>query len=664
MPVKSEKLSVFICILIALLAYWPVASFQFAIKNDFFTAYYPLKLYLSEAINNGIFPVWNPYLNYGFPVYGDMSEAWWNPATWIISLTVGYNPWTFTLELITYLLLAVVGMHKLSSLWSNNLSVRSLASVTFACCGYFTGHLQHFNWISAAGTLPLLLYFLALYIQHGKTAHLAITAFLATWFASAAHPGLIIGLAVFSIPFIRLTGTDPRQTITRSAKLFFLTSLCCGGMIYGYMEVLPHTNRSADTALAITAEGSTTIFSWISFLLPAAVMKGRAFVNDVSLRNCYMGILPILALTVAFRKDCPRPAKQFAAIGLLFLALSSDLLLPAYRAIPPFKYIRLSGELRVFAIISFIIASAIILDQLFKGSLALLEKRLRLYIMMMILIALGSLAYILFSEETVSLGSSRQAIRSALANIHPVIIILPAAIIQLTLATAMLFGLRKHRTQLLAIIVFADCITAAFIALPFTGVGSRSVNDLNSVYMKAPKGIPIPENLPEREVVADYPDVEDHAGNWALMSRQVAQRNWITYPLYFDHTLQFMNSDARASYFERAPFSLLSEQRGQGIAPHTFQATDMEFQLETAMADTLLLKQNYYSGWYYSLNKGPLSTPITINGFSAIPLQAGKNELNVFFHKPLVKALLIIQFILMGIMLIPFAISSRKRLSH
>jgi hypothetical protein len=150
MKLISEKHPVLACFLLVLIAYLPVVSFQFAIKNDFFSAYFPLKYFLSESIQSGIFPLWNPFLNYGFPVYGDMSEAYWNPLTWLIASTVGYNPWTFTIEMILYILIACKGMYSLSGIWMNTVSIRQLTAVAYACSGFFVGHLQHFNWIAGA----------------------------------------------------------------------------------------------------------------------------------------------------------------------------------------------------------------------------------------------------------------------------------------------------------------------------------------------------------------------------------------------------------------------------------------------------------------------------------------------------------------------------------
>src|SRR4029077_12295160 len=90
---------------ILLVAYAPVSTFYFAVNNDAFSDNFPNKYFLSEAIHSGMLPLWNPYMNFGFPVYADMGFAFWNPITWLFAV-VGYNAYTFTAEVLLYVYLA------------------------------------------------------------------------------------------------------------------------------------------------------------------------------------------------------------------------------------------------------------------------------------------------------------------------------------------------------------------------------------------------------------------------------------------------------------------------------------------------------------------------------------------------------------------------------
>src|SRR5687768_4484652 len=145
-------------LLILFVAYLPVSTFLFFIKNDAFSGYFPPKFFMSESIHAGYLPLWNPYINYGLPQYGDMSASYWNPLTWLIASTVGYNAWTLTLEILFYILLSGVGMYRLTRKFTSIKKVAILAGIAYMCCGYNVGHLQHLNWLSGAAFLPWCVY--------------------------------------------------------------------------------------------------------------------------------------------------------------------------------------------------------------------------------------------------------------------------------------------------------------------------------------------------------------------------------------------------------------------------------------------------------------------------------------------------------------------------
>src|SRR5215212_6352370 len=103
--------SILFFIVLLMIAFLPVSSFVFFLKNDAFSGYFPPKFFMSESIHAGTLPLWNPYINFGIPQYGDMSSGFWSPITWLISATVGYNAYSFTIEVLIYLFIAGIGMY-------------------------------------------------------------------------------------------------------------------------------------------------------------------------------------------------------------------------------------------------------------------------------------------------------------------------------------------------------------------------------------------------------------------------------------------------------------------------------------------------------------------------------------------------------------------------
>src|ERR1700748_2700273 len=88
--------------LFLLLAYLPLSSFLFALKNDALINNFPNKYFFSAALHAGHLPIWNPYMNFGLPLYADPGFAFWNPITWLFGL-IGYNIHWLTVEVLVYI---------------------------------------------------------------------------------------------------------------------------------------------------------------------------------------------------------------------------------------------------------------------------------------------------------------------------------------------------------------------------------------------------------------------------------------------------------------------------------------------------------------------------------------------------------------------------------
>src|ERR1700761_2234518 len=124
-------LGLFLC-----LAYVPLTSFLFAVKNDALTENFPPKYFFSASLHSGYWPLWNPYINFGIPTYADPGFAFWNPLTWIFG-GVGYNVWALSAELLVYIWLAGIFMYRLGHYFGHSRLTAFLMGALYMCCGFF-----------------------------------------------------------------------------------------------------------------------------------------------------------------------------------------------------------------------------------------------------------------------------------------------------------------------------------------------------------------------------------------------------------------------------------------------------------------------------------------------------------------------------------------------
>lgn len=200
-----------------LIAYLPLSTFLFALKNDAFIYNFPNKQFFSESLQHGSIPFWNPYLNYGFPLFADPGFAWWQPITWLFGW-IGYTPYTLTIEVILYLYIASAGMYWLGRQLSLSAPVAFVMAAMFGCCGFFVGNLQHINFLTCAAFLPWLTGSW-LNLQARPSFKRALAAAIATYLlCTGGHPAIPIGTLYFMCALGGLYLLLHRKTILWSSS--------------------------------------------------------------------------------------------------------------------------------------------------------------------------------------------------------------------------------------------------------------------------------------------------------------------------------------------------------------------------------------------------------------------------------------------------------------
>jgi len=64
----STAAYMFYLMVCCVIAFWPVSSGIFSLKNDATVYFLPVRFQISEMIRNGHFPFWTPYLQLGYPL--------------------------------------------------------------------------------------------------------------------------------------------------------------------------------------------------------------------------------------------------------------------------------------------------------------------------------------------------------------------------------------------------------------------------------------------------------------------------------------------------------------------------------------------------------------------------------------------------------------------
>lgn len=632
---KSRITPYLFIFLIFILAYFPIVSFIAGVKNDILTGYLPVRFFMSESLSAGYIPWWNPYVNFGIPQYADMSCSFWSPITWIIASTVGYNVYTITIELLFYILMAGWGMYKCGDIFNWNKNARIVAATAFMCSGFITGHLQHLNWISGAAFLPWCLWAYENLLKRKSINDILIAVFCFYFLLSSAHPGIIIGsiyfFFLFTIYRLCLINKNQKKEIwavssKRILPFFILLVLMSAAMIYSYAEILPFISRGNKIFTDFPKQNATTFNNWISFLFPFTTVKSNhIFTNEPTLRNCYFGVI-LLAFGFSSILSNWRKNIFFAAAGVFFLLLSANSLIQVicYKYLPLFGYVRLNGEFRLFAIFAFIIISASALSDYLNSrnvnKPVLYTTKIFLFIygaafiwsLYEIIFLRNSFLFSVAHElhKTLSLSHLKYLLNSLsfgdlllLQSVFTILILLP-----------FYKSIKGMNIQNIFLLIIIDLAISAVLQLPFTGVGTKSTNEIQSYLNQSPHGIPIPKQQAISLNDTGAINIEKILGKWSFYNKQPGNISKAPYPIEFKtedkiYSPEFMSEIKNSFFIFYKPFSLSTPHKEEvdssaisKIEITKFSPNEIILNLNTREDGTLNLLYKNYKHWNVSIN--------------------------------------------------------------
>jgi hypothetical protein len=614
-----------------LIAYLPLSSFQFALKNDAFIYNFPNKHFFSEAIRHGYLPTWNPYLNFGFPLYADPGFAWWHPITWIFGI-IGYNPYSFTIEVLAYIYISGISMYWLAQ----NLGMEKITAFSigcmFMCSGFFIGNLQHINFITCTAFLPLIVG-TWLNLQNNHSLKNVLFAAIAVYLLfTGGHPAIPIATIYFMLATGIFYGIYFRSKINFTSffkwnigYLLFAIILLAPAL-YSWFGLMPYYSRSEPVNQAQNVLVGFTIPSCISFLFPFSTIKNyNWFMTDVSMRNAYFSVAGFLFFIVfLMRKQKQKLQLTFLLAGLLMLLLSmgGQIKKVLYDNLPGLGWIKTNGEFRVFAIFCFLLCSAFEIEKFFKYTNESSRYFKNLLKVLLALSFVTGVVLLISTSEVFTFQSGEQTIIARTKDFIDQISfrqsLLFSLIITSLLCIAYLFSLSfKNGNKIFLSLILIDLCINCWLLLPVTGVGRTSVARMQEIINKSPKGFPLPFLTKELQNTISC-DEEKLIGNWSWYDKKI-MHSWIDYPSQLKTTVKFYQLEDTILMRDK-PYIFLNHQASNSLHLIHFTPTSFSIKLNVAERDTLILLQNYFPGWKANINGKPVPILKFAGTFVSIPV--------------------------------------------
>jgi hypothetical protein len=595
-----------------------------------------------------------------------MNGGFWYPLTWINGFLTGYTAYSFTIEEFIHFPIAAAGMYLLSGYYRLQQPAKIISAISYACCGYFIAHTQHYNWITGAAWLPwcLVTMYRCMDIRSLKNLSAGVLAF--SMFFSGSHPGLIIGSLYF---FLIMAAIHAREngTFIAAAKnlltLAVLVLLVMAGLIYSYAEIIPLFTRAGKISTDEIAVYSTLPKSFFSFLLPLPFTRTG---GEISMNNLYTGLLIMVSVMAGLFRNRKSADFFLPATALFFLLISTNFPISLWiiQKLPLLQYVRLNGELRIFGILPLLLYGAIQFDALFSHH----KKYLRntCYIMSGALLLLCISAIFLYPGSLSALAGAIEHLASlgttgSLKEIIHAIGFGESLVLQSSIQAVLLWLMATclmKKEQWLIWLVGLDLILATLLNLPSTGVSMRPVSAIQSVIDQSPEGFPVPSTGPEKNIYSAFPDTDTITGNWSYYSKQIAIEKWHPYPMLLMHTQKYFDS-AHEQLQQRNTGFILTEDSSE-INIKNYKPGAFLLNVSAGIDTRLIIKQNQYPGWITMVNKIQVNPGTAYYTFPVIPIKKGHYEISYVFRKPLVIFLFIMYWATLIVLIVALLFSDYR----
>lgn len=682
---RNTVTDILLLIIVTVIAYLPVSAFIFSLKNDSLVQYLPFRYHLSESIQHGYFPFWNPYLYTGFPIHADMQGMTWNPIVLTISLFTRYNMSVLEFEVVIYLVLAAIGMYSLLKSFSLSRVICILGGISYVSCGFITGSAAVIPWISSAAFIPFVFKYLKRFLEHPDwKSSLSFSICLSLLFL-CGYPTFFIYtsyiiLAILLFVAITQFNKKPLPVTIRTIGLLsmgVLLFLCiCSPAIISYWEFLPYYSRGAGISVAKAAQNPFTPFSSISFVLPNSVNKNHAWLNtDTSMRNSYVGLFVFGLFILSLFSQSGKWQKLILPITVFSFLLSLGSLTPihkfCYSILPLFDSFRHPGNIRLFTSIGIILLAAFYgqtLLQLNKDEV----KRKILRLCYISIASLGAVAIYCILQKGV--GRNMEAAikylkqpKAFLDEFSFTSFLLIQCLAQIFFITLLIYQLRKKAAnrKIIAGIFALNSVLFCWIALPFNFVSQIRTSAINQYLQSFEKGYPLPaiNSSVEANVISDSAIIPLY-GYANFYNKKITIQDYVITPtLNKDYEAYNADKKLRAAmagypfawlndtlsdsvpdsttdnkkfsiYSDKLPKPvIISQTSSSKISLTDFSPNSFSFKVSSSSLTVLSLFQQYNHNWKVKVN-GSITPLLKMNiAFMGVQLRAGESAVE-FVYKP------------------------------
>ncbi len=494
----------------AIIAYWQIAFLTNSIQWDMLDCHLPWRYFVSETIQNGEFPLWNPYQQLGYPIHADLRTIW-NPVVLLVGLFGIYTNYTLHFFLILYLFLAGSGMYRLMMHFNSNKEIALIIGIVYMLSGFFISHAQEISSFAGAAFIPFIILYYLKFFNRFKYIEIIKVSVLLFLMISTAYPAFTIILAyllitIFLFCFIAIVVRKKykllKRTIIAHSMMIIIMGLLSSVFIVTLLQVNPYVSRIGGLTAEKSMLGAFTPQSIISFLLPfASVKNAELFKTDITMTNAYFGVIIFILFVSSLFKRKTLFEYLLLGFGIITLFASFGEYTPVreflYNYLPLLDKFRFPSFFTLFTIIIFLILTGNFLAKTYKNEKYYYKPILYIaFSTLLILIYAIVYSKINFSFNDFTFFNKELTFWEMLKKSTYYEHIFIQGIIQFIVVAVFIYFLIKNRSikKVLVYLILVEMIIAVQFNMYYTGISEAKPKNIHSYIDNCPKGFYIPEN--------------------------------------------------------------------------------------------------------------------------------------------------------------------------
>lgn len=612
-------------------AYSPLLLQIFSLRNDQISYFLPVRMYMSDAFDQGEFLLWNPYFGGSYPLHCDMQGPVWNPIAMLLSWLLDYNATLLSFEFFLYYFIGAAGAFYLASNFTTNIKSRITIAVCYGCGGFAASTLEFMSWVGSIAFLPWVAHFIYR-IFKGEGFYISIKLALSLWLLLVCgYPSffILMGyaciflLTTYAIKLVSTGNGRKALSIIKWLSLAFVFFVLLAlPAIQSYAEYLPYYARGKSAAaMHINAES----FSWvypISLVFPGSftgVFESQRIADHWHV-STYIGLVPFLALLVNYKKVLGGGFKnRFLQVACLWLFLfsigrSTPLRMWCAQYVPLLGTFGFSHSVRVFIVLAAFVWLAPALKKIFEDVSAREIKSIKATALLAGMV-LAAMLYI---------GLFKAAFNTRL---YQYFYFVGLSWQLLLVATVLISPPRFFKAKYLFGFILIDLAVSTLSLTPLTGLSKNKPSVYNQYahefyQLDAATWLMHPElKTPEMMITDSTREVN---------ANKLIPSNGFASNTRSEAYMQYVSDKDRRETLVKLPFAFSADSTPVNITQLDLNYNSIHISAEAANNCMLVLQQTFYTRWH-NANGIPLSPHEGV--FLQVPLQKGPNKIDLYYKK-------------------------------